>query len=688
MVRENSFSDSEGRSLTPDLSEEEDHDFVGPSSPISELSPPAGNTRSQAPWNQPIPSVNAQPAASSARASGSEATAAGSGLPPSGSPSVLFKDQVMSDPNQSNLSRTTSAPAAPMRSETAATHPARPFTPGDRFRAAVHKVIRMKRGSSAMSLGYIGAEPGVDPRRASAYLHYGHIKQRCTIEVVDYSSVRASFGRMENRGFEEFMLDQSASQRESWVKVRWINIGGVSWDVISALALKYDIHPLALEDVLHQRGNQARSKADYYPRHLFIRILRHTLGSDNNEEDDRETVAPSITRLPRSTSPDVMHEANGGDDYSSATADWPDEKTLADSKLSTMRKGSLRLRKTNSDLEQGKHETIRGGRYRLTPLKSVNPVVLKNLRPLILRSSSQRRKRAAQAMSIEQLKRGERVNVDVIPFFIFLFRDGTVISINQRPEVDFTVPITTRLRQRDTGLRATADPSLLVQSLLDLIVDQALEVVDEYQSKILKLERDILIKPKMKTVRCLHIMSGDLTLHKRTLEPIKTLVYGLRRYDVDRCAALISSSGQEVPDKVEGFMTHKSKIYLADVHDHIDYIISSLDMFSGISENLINFTFNMASYEMNEVMRRLTLATIIFLPLTLLTGYFGMNFNRMWSVQNNSDLLFWEIAIPVMAVVIPIFTIPDIQRLIHFCKKKWATRGVEKAVRRSAKKTQ
>lgn len=89
-------------------------------------------------------------------------------------------------------------------------------------------------------------------------------------------------------------------------------------------------------------------------------------------------------------------------------------------------------------------------------------------------------------------------------------------------------------------------------------------------------------------------MSGDLTLHKRTLEPIKTLVYGLRRYDVDRCAALINSEGREFSGKVEGFMSHKAKIYLADVHDHIDYIISSLDMFSGISENLINYTFNVS----------------------------------------------------------------------------------------------
>ena len=47
---------------------------------------------------------------------------------------------------------------------------------------------------------------------------------------------------------------------------------------------------------------------------------------------------------------------------------------------------------------------------------------------------------------------------------------GTVISIhpNSRGTTDFTSAITTRLHQRDTGLRKSADPSMLVQSLLDL----------------------------------------------------------------------------------------------------------------------------------------------------------------------------------------------------------------------------
>lgn len=58
----------------------------------------------------------------------------------------------------------------------------------------------------------------------------------------------------------------------------------------------------------------------------------------------------------------------------------------------------------------------------------------------------------------------------------------------------------------------------------------------------------------------MHILSGDLTLHKRTLEPLKTVVYGLRRYDVDRCAALVDPS--EPGAKIEGFMSHKAKIYL------------------------------------------------------------------------------------------------------------------------------
>lgn len=109
-------------------------------------------------------------------------------------------------------------------------------------------------------------------------------------------------------------------------------------------------------------------------------------------------------------------------------------------------------------------------------------------------------------------------------------------------------------------------------------------MVDEYQDKINQLEHDILMKPGMSTVRSLHILSGDLIMNKRTLDPIKTLIYGLRRYDQDRCAAL--GFGNDLPPNRRqmdadrsgadaglgvgvgahqphnAYMSHKAKIYL------------------------------------------------------------------------------------------------------------------------------
>jgi len=39
-------------------------------------------------------------------------------------------------------------------------------------------------------------------------------------------------------------------------------------------------------------------------------------------------------------------------------------------------------------------------------------------------------------------------------------------------------------------------------------------------------------------------------------------------------------------------MSGKAKTYLADVHDHMEYILTSIEIFAGISENLINYSFN------------------------------------------------------------------------------------------------
>lgn len=60
----------------------------------------------------------------------------------------------------------------------------------------------------------------------------------------------------------------------------------------------------------------------------------------------------------------------------------------------------------------------------------------------------------------------------------------------------------------------------------------------------------------------MHILQGDLILHKRTLEPIKTLVYGLRRYDDDRAVAVAERDESGAVVRPAGYISQKSRIYL------------------------------------------------------------------------------------------------------------------------------
>ncbi|TBU21446.1 hypothetical protein BD311DRAFT_706996 [Dichomitus squalens] len=115
----------------------------------------------------------------------------------------------------------------------------------------------------------------------------------------------------------------------------------------------------------------------------------------------------------------------------------------------------------------------------------------------------------------------------------------------------------------------------------------------------------------------------------------------------------------------------------------MEYILASLGMVAGITEDVMNYTFNvsrsLACLLVDPALRRLTTVTIICLPFALLTGYFGVNFTPMWSVNHNSDLLFWEIAIPVILIVVPLFMWGDIRRMRHYLNRSWRRRRINKA---------
>ncbi len=121
----------------------------------------------------------------------------------------------------------------------------------------------------------------------------------CDITVVDFSHDRLSLQKLDNDTLEAFL----ARPQPDWAKCRWINVNGLSWDVIKVLGRHKNLHKLAIEDLMNTRN---RTKAEWYegssrnktpevaddcrfPTHAFIVMtlqkLVHVYGSDSDESD-------------------------------------------------------------------------------------------------------------------------------------------------------------------------------------------------------------------------------------------------------------------------------------------------------------------------------------------------------------------------------------------------------------------
>ncbi|KAK3700716.1 hypothetical protein LTR37_015798 [Vermiconidia calcicola] len=236
---------------------------------------------------------------------------------------------------------------------------------------------------------------------------------------------------------------------------------------------------------------------------------------------------------------------------------------------------------------------------------------------------------------------------------IFLTSENTVITIFEASGGDVLKPVLRRLNSPQTIVRSSNDPSILVQSVIDVVVDLSLPIGRAVNEIFGELEDAVLSTPTIGQSKQLYVLRSALTLLMDNIIATQGLVKTL----IDHRPLSPSSEASGVPSstasKTHGLSTNvqispTSQVYLQDVHDHIAALSNSTHMSIRSADNLTSLIFNTIAASQNESVRQLTLVSSFFLPLTFLTGYFGMNFDPMPIVNNNSDIMFWYIAGPVM----------------------------------------
>ena len=131
--------------------------------------------------------------------------------------------------------------------------------------SVLHRANRSKTGATFRTVDAVnfkpnwhaGQEPGLDPSKPNGGRTTMPMRhEECQITVVDYSETDINIHELDNASLIKFL----EKPQENWVKCRWINVNGISWDVVQALAQNKHLHTLAVEDVITANN---RTKADW-----------------------------------------------------------------------------------------------------------------------------------------------------------------------------------------------------------------------------------------------------------------------------------------------------------------------------------------------------------------------------------------------------------------------------------------
>ncbi len=191
--------------------------------------------------------------------------------------------------------------------------------------------------------------------------------------------------------------------------------------------------------------------------------------------------------------------------------------------------------------------------------------------------------------------------------------------------------------------RTTSDPAgmlargtdLLLHNIIDHMVDHYEPILDYLDEALDQLEERALNDPKPDVLSEIASKKKELLNLRRIVGPQREVIAQLTR--------------GEVP-----FIRETTRIYLRDVMDHLIRVVEMIELYRDLVLGSRDIYLSSIGNNTNQVMKTLTIISVIGLPFTVVTGFFGMNFFDTEGLHRHS--VFWIVVFVMLGTVAGLLT--------------------------------
>lgn len=231
----------------------------------------------------------------------------------------------------------------------------------------------------------------------------------------------------------------------------------------------------------------------------------------------------------------------------------------------------------------------------------------------------------------------KKVSIEQVAIF---FRKGLTITFHEEG-TDLFQSIRKRIEYSKGRIRHSG-ADYLAYALIDAVVDNYFIVLEDIEDEIELLEDLILESHEESHKAQIHDLKKQLLSIRKSVIPLREAISQFSKID-------------------NASVANSTVIFIRDLYDHIIQITDMVDNFRDMLNGLQDLFLSEVSMKMNKIMHFLTLISTIFIPLTFLTGLYGMNFDNIPELHYKYGyFILWGIMMTIF-----------IGLLWYFRKRKW-----------------